>query len=114
MSRPITLALSAAFAIGALATTACGEAEDAVEEVQALEACDDYCDRKFECADEDPTDEEDDECTNECEDTLNNTCDRENRDQAIETLNDCVDNSCGEFTACLVFEAAPECFDFVD
>ncbi len=92
----------------------CGEAEDAVEDVRSWEACDDYCDRKSDCADESLSSEEDEECTNECIDTLDDTCDADHRSEAIDTLNNCVEEACGEFYGCLVFDAAPACFGFVD
>jgi len=102
-----TIGLSAAL-------SGCGAAEDAVEDVRALEACDDYCDRKFDCADESPSAEEDRACTDECVDTIDDTCDAEHRSDAIDTLNECVEMSCGEFYTCLVFDTAPACFGFVD
>lgn len=100
--------------LGLFSITGCGEAEEAVNDLRAIEACDDYCDKKFDCADEEVTDEEDDACEQECVDDLEDVCGPENREDAIETLNGCVENSCGDFTACLVFDAAPECFGFVD
>lgn len=100
--------------IGLSALAGCGAAEDAVEDARSWEACDDYCDRKFDCADESPTSEEDQACTDECIDTLDDTCDAEHRSEAIDTLNDCVELSCGDFYACLVFDTAPACFGFVD
>lgn len=94
--------------------TSCGATEEAVEDVRSWEACDDYCDRKFDCADESPSAEEDQACTDECIDTIDDTCGAEYRSDAIDQLNTCVEQSCGEFYSCLVFETAPACFGFVD
>lgn len=101
--------------LAAIHATGCGEAEEAVNDVRAAEACDDYCDKKFACADEEPTNEEDDACEDDCQNTLEDTCGDNDREGAIDKLNECVEeDSCGDFTACLIFEAAPECFDFTD
>lgn len=105
-----------AFSLLGLSTlaTGCGEAEEAVDDVRSWEACDDYCDRKADCADETYTSEEDEACTNECIDTIDDTCDADHRSEAITKLNNCVEEACGEFYGCLVFDAAPACFGFVD
>lgn len=114
MNAKLHATLFALSTLGLAGLAGCGTAEDAVEDVRALEACDDYCDRKSDCADETLTDEEDEACTNECIDTIDDTCDAEYRSEAIDTLNDCVEMSCGDFYACLVFDSAPACFGFVD
>lgn len=107
--------LSVVTCLAALSAFGCDETEEAVNDLRAEEACDDYCDKKFSCGDESPTDEEDEACEDDCVASLEDTCGENDREGAIEKLNECVEeDECGDFTACLVFEAAPECFDFTD
>lgn len=101
--------------LAAFAVVGCDETEEAITDLRAEEACDDYCDKKFSCAEDDPTSEEDEACENDCVTSLEDTCGENDRQGAIEKLNECVEEEeCGDFTACLIFEAAPECFDFTD
>lgn len=106
------------FVFAAFALIACGEAKEEIEEtvddVRAAEACDDYCDKLADCADEEMTESEDDACEARCEDDLRDNCGEDDRPAAVEKINECVEMSCGEFAGCMVFEAAPACFGFVD
>lgn len=99
-------------ALALLPLTACDEAEDVVEDLQAAEACDDYCDKVADCNDEEPTAEDDAACEDRCMDDLRDACGEDDRPAAVEKINECVEMSCGEFAGCLVFDAAPACFGF--
>lgn len=110
MNRLIALTI----ALSATALIACDEAEEVVEDLQAAEACDDYCDKVADCRDEQMTDAEDAQCEDRCMDTLRDECGTDDRPAAVEKINECVEMACGEFAGCLVLDAAPACFGFVD
>jgi hypothetical protein len=97
--------------LSALALTSCREKLD---DFNSEVACTDYCDKKYACDDNEPTDTEHDDCVSVCRSTIENECGNEHQQEANEAIQECVDMSCDDFWACMVFDVAPECFDFVD
>jgi hypothetical protein len=106
-----------AFAAAALLLTiglmGCEETQEAADDVSSEAICGDYCDKRFDCEDHDPSSDEDEACVNQCRDSIEDNCGNDYQVAANEKMEECVDLGCTEFWACMVFEAAPECFDFV-
>ena len=94
----------------AAGATGCGVINDFSSEVN----CREYCAKDFDCDQHDPTSDETDACVDECRDSIEDTCGNDNQADANDQIGDCVDLSCTEFRACMVFEAAPACFGFAD
>ncbi len=76
-------------------------------------ACTDYCTKKFECSGDNPTGDEKRECVTACRDTIENDCGNEHQAAVNDKMDECKDQSCGQFYTCMVFETAPECLGFV-
>jgi hypothetical protein len=76
-------------------------------------ACRHYCAKEFDCNNDDPTSGEADDCVSSCRESIEDNCGNDNQGAANDKIEECVDKSCVDFWACMVFEAAPECFDFV-
>lgn len=98
----------------ALASSGCGSAKEAVDDFNSKNTCEDYCDKRFSCDNTEPTSDETDTCVSNCRSSMEDDCGNENQADATDKINECVDESCSAFTACMVFEAAPECFGFTD
>jgi len=90
----------------------CG-AEEAINDFNSKNTCEDYCAKNFECNSVAPTTDETDVCVSDCRASMENDCGNENQDAANDQINECVDKGCAEFWACMVFDAAPECYGFV-
>jgi hypothetical protein len=75
--------------------------------------CKDYCEKKFDCANQTPTNDEAKSCVKDCSNAIENNCGNEHQAAANDKIGECVDKSCTDFWACMVFETAPECFGFV-
>lgn len=93
-----------------LALSACGEKLD---DVNSEAACTNYCDKMFACDELDPTSDEQETCVSECRDTIENECGNDAQSGANTIIQECVDLACDDFWPCMVYEEAPECFDFV-
>jgi len=106
-----------AFAAGALLLTmglmGCEETQEAADDVSSEVICGYYCDKRFDCEDYDPSSEENDTCVSQCRDSIEDNCGNEYQVAANDQMEECVDLSCTEFWACMVFDPAPECFGFV-
>lgn len=89
----------------------CGEDAD---DIDSQNACEDYCAKKFACEDYNPTSDESSVCVTDCVNTIENNCGNDRQGAANDKINECVDKSCTEFYSCMVFSAAPSCFDFVN
>lgn len=76
--------------------------------------CTSYCTKTYDCQDVEPTATEQDECIASCRNSIEDECGNDNQAAANDKVNECVDLACDEFTTCMVFEAAPECFGFLN
>jgi len=90
-----------------------GSACEAMDDFDSRLACQDYCAKKFDCENHDPTGDESDGCVAACRNSIEDNCGNENQGAANDKLEECVDQGCLEFWGCMVFDAAPECFGFV-
>jgi hypothetical protein len=104
------------FAAGALLLSvglmgSCGEALD---DFNSRIACEGYCAKKFDCDNHTPTGAETDTCVSACRDSIEDNCGNEHQAAANDKIDECVDKSCTDFWACMIFEAAPECLGFVN
>jgi hypothetical protein len=88
----------------------CGETMD---NFNSQIACQDYCNKKYACENHDPTGDETSSCVSSCRNSIENNCGNQNQAAANDKIGGCVDKSCVEFWACMVFDAAPGCFGFV-
>ena len=106
-----------AAAAGALLLTiglmGCEITQETVDDVSSEAICGDYCDKSFDCGDYDPSSAENDTCISQCRDSIEDNCGNDHQLAANDRIKECVDLGCAEFWACMVFDAAPECFDFV-
>jgi hypothetical protein len=89
-----------------------GPVEDA-DNVSSEASCRDYCDKKFDCEDYEQNTNEIDACVNECRDSIEDNCGNNHQADAKDKIDECVDRSCIDFWSCMVFDAAPSCFNFV-
>lgn len=97
--------------LAALSLSACREKRD---DANSEAACTSYCDKKYACNEYEPTDLELDGCISECGTSIANNCGNVAQAEANAIIESCVDLACDDFWPCLVFDEAPECFDFVD
>jgi len=91
--------------------TGCGET---IDNFNSEAICGDYCSKKFDCDDQEPTSNDTDVCVNNCRNSIEDDCGNDNQQDANDKIAECVDLSCDGFWTCMVFEAAPECFGFVN
>jgi len=110
VAGPVLAASALLLSIG---LTGCEETQETADDVSSEAICGDYFDKKFDCEDLDPSSGESDSCVSECRDSIEDNCGNDYQDAANNKIEECVDLSCAEFWTCMVFEAAPECFDFV-
>lgn len=103
-----TLLMLAAVLVGG-----CESAKEAVDNFDSRAACGDYCDKRAECANETPSDAQNDACVDGCRDSIEDNCGNEHQEAANDKIGECSDQGCAEFVACMTFSAAPECFGFV-
>ncbi|EKD52069.1 MAG: hypothetical protein ACD_62C00124G0005 [uncultured bacterium] len=92
----------------------CGGAQETIDNWDSQVTCGDYCTKKFDCEDTDPTSDETDTCVSECRNSIEDDCGNENQAAANDKINECVAMGCADFWSCLVFDVAPECFGFVN
>jgi len=83
------------------------------DDFNSMVACQHYCDRNFECVGSEPTDDDFSTCVANCRDSIENECGNEYQAEANDHIEDCVDMGCVGFWACMVFDAAPQCYGFV-
>jgi hypothetical protein len=95
-----------------LMMASCGT--EAKDNFDSAVACNHYCDKKFECLNADQSSDEHNACVSECRDSIENQCGNEHQAAANDKIEECVDQNCGSFWVCMVFEAAPECLGFVN
>lgn len=93
--------------------TGCDNAQEAVDNFDSRAACDDYCSKKFDCADQTPTSAETSACVGACRNSIEDNCGNEHQAAANDAIGDCVDKGCADFWGCMTFDAAPECYGFV-
>jgi hypothetical protein len=92
----------------------CEDTREAVDNLDSRAVCAQYCTKKYDCEGADPTDDEKTDCVNGCRNSIEDDCGNENQAAANDRIGECVDKSCDEFSACMVFDTAPECFGFVN
>lgn len=109
--RPIVAAV--ALLTTGLLSVGCEDAKEAKDNFDSSVACNDYCDKKSECATTSMSEGENTDCVAACRDSIENNCGNEHQAAANDKLQQCVDKSCVEFATCTVFDVAPECFGFV-
>ncbi len=111
-------ALAPILAAGALLVSfglmGCEVTQEAADDFSSEVTCGAYCDKRFDCEDHEPSSNERDTCVSECRNSIEDDCGNDHQAAANEKIDECVDRGCTEFWACMVFEAAPECFDFVN
>lgn len=109
---PLFAAVGVLFCLG-LMLSSCST-ED-IDNFNSRVACRHYCDKAFDCLGADPTDGEYLDCVTDCRNSIEKDCGNVHQRAANDQIEECVDrDSCGEFWLCMVFEAAPECFGFVN
>lgn len=99
------LAAIVAFASG------CESAEETIDNIDSRIQCNKYCEKIESCGDESMDKKE---CVDDCRSSIEDECGNENQGAANDKIDECTDKGCTEFYVCMVFEAAPECFGFVD
>jgi hypothetical protein len=108
------------FAVGALllfvglACSGCESTQEAADDSATLASCQDYCDKRFDCDDYQADSSEIDACVNVCRDSIEDGCGNNRQSDANDIIDDCVDRNCVDFLECMVFEDAPNCFNFVN
>ena len=90
-----------------------GSGCETMDDFDSHVVCHDYCSKKFACASHDATGAETEACVDSCRDSIENNCGNEHQAAANDRIAECVDKSCLEFWACMVFDPAPGCFGFV-
>ncbi len=113
MQGAMFTAVTALFLVG-LSSVSCGKAEETFDDFDSNVSCNEYCDKKADCNDEQPTAEENRACVDGCRDAIEDECGNEYQASANDKIGECVDMGCTEFWACMKYDAAPECFGFVD
>jgi len=108
---PMFVTVALLFSVG-LMLGSCGT--EAVDNFNSALACSHFCEKKFECQNVDPSSDEQNACVSECRDSIENNCGNEHQAAANDKIEECVDQDCGSFFVCMVFEAAPECLGFVN
>ena len=102
------------FAFGLMAACGGESSEEAKDNFNSQVACSHYCTKYFDCKDVEPSEEETDGCVGGCRNSIEDHCGNENQQAANDKIEECVDKGCTDFGVCMVFDAAPECFGFVD
>lgn len=110
---PLIATVALLFAVGPTGS-GCDSAQEAVDNFDSQAACQDYCAKKFDCQDHDATSAETDDCVGACRNSIEDDCGNEHQAEANDRIGECVDKGCAEFGACMVFEAAPACYGFVN
>ena len=92
-------------------SASCGEQLD---DWNSEVACGDYCDKKADCDNSTPTSDETHACIDSCRNSIEDDCGNDHQAAANDRIGECVDKGCVDFWACMVFDAAPECYGFVN
>ena len=92
----------------------CESATKAKDNFDSRLTCGDYCAKNFGCATHEPTSDETDTCVSNCRKSIEDNCGNEHQAAANDKVDECIDKGCAEFRVCMVFEAAPGCFGFVN
>lgn len=114
MTQGVVLAAATVLLLLGLTSVSCGRGEEVIDNIDSAVNCRDYCIKKADCNDEQPSDEESQACVRACRDAIEDGCGNEHQAAANDKIAECVDLDCPEFWDCMVFEPAPECFGFVD
>lgn len=89
----------------------CESAEETFDNINSRVQCGKYCDKVDSCGDDNV---DKNECVSDCRSSIEDECGNDNQAAANDKIDECADKGCTEFYVCMVFEAAPECFGFVD
>lgn len=108
------LAAATALLLLGLTSVSCGKAEETFDNIDSRVSCREYCNKKADCNDERASDDETQACVDACRDSIEDECGNDHQADANDKIGECVDMACGEFWGCMVYEADPECFGFVD
>ena len=111
---PISSAAVRSFFLLPLAILALSACKEDVADINSEAACTNYCEKKFDCEQYDATNSEVDACVSNCRDSIEDNCGNDVQEDANAKIQECVDLSCDDFWPCMVFDDAPECFDFVE
>lgn len=111
LRSPLFKAASAGLLLAAVLvfTNGCG----AIDDFNSYVACQQYCDKNFQCLGISPDNDQVGECISNCRDSIENHCGDEHQAAANDHILDCVDLGCPGFWTCMVFDSAPECYGFV-
>lgn len=90
-----------------------GSGCEVFDDANSQRTCQEYCSKKFDCGNRQPTENETNTCVGSCRNSIEDNCGNDHQAGANEKIGQCTDKSCAEFGACMVFDAAPECFGFV-
>lgn len=101
--------VASGFAI-AILFSACTETLDNID---SRVACSEYCSKSFQCDGVNPSRNQTSDCVRSCRSSIEEECGNVHQAAANDAIRGCVDYACTEFAACMVFDAAPECFAFV-
>jgi hypothetical protein len=93
-----------------VSSAGCGWVNNTSSEIN----CAAYCSKDYDCDNVEPSSDDTDACVNSCRDSIEDNCGNDYQAEANAQIADCVDLACSEFRTCMVFEAAPACFEFVD
>jgi len=89
----------------------CGETKDNFD---SQIVCGDYCTKKFDCDGVNPTGDQSSSCVAACRNSIEDNCGNDHQAAANDKIGECVDKNCVDFWACMVFDAAPDCYGFVN
>lgn len=112
MTKKPVLAVITLLSAAGLMAFGCDDAKKAKDNFDSRITCEKYCNKKFDCADQDASGDESDTCVSACRNSIEDKCGNNHQAAANAKIETCVDKGCAEFTVCMVFEAAPECFGF--
>lgn len=112
LRKGVILAMTAMLSIGVMGS-ACERTQETIDDLDSRITCRDYCNKKADCEQHDASRDELDACVSDCRSAIEDDCGNEHQAAANDKIAECVDQSCTEFWACMVFDAAPECFAFV-
>ena len=102
------------FALGLM--IACGgeQSKENKANFNSQVACNHYCSKHFDCENVTPSQDDTDTCVSNCRNDIEDNCGNDNQQAANDKIEECVDKNCTEFGTCMVFDASPTCFGFVD
>ncbi len=109
LTGPALLAGGMLFSLGH--AVSCGED---IDDWNSNAVCRDYCAKKYDCDNSNPSNAEVEACVGACRQSIENECGNEHQAAANDRIGECVDMGCTDFWACMVFDTAPECYGFVN